>query len=106
MRRAPRAGFAVTCEDGAWSRTSLRRACVFEGDDVPFAQIGYTIPVLAPGRPNGLYHRERDQEDFLVLDAARCWRFIEARSDSCGVGLRALPAGTDQSSWARATARA
>ena len=42
-------------------------ACVFEGDGREFPQVGYTLAVLQPGQPNGLYHREQNQEDFLVL---------------------------------------
>ena len=42
-------------------------ACIFEADAVPFGQIGYTLQVLQPGQPNGMYHHEDDQEDFLVL---------------------------------------
>ena len=59
--------FAVNVRDAAWIRNEhFGDACVFEGPD-RFAQIGYTLQVLQPGQPNGLYHREADQEDFLVL---------------------------------------
>src|SRR5207302_352713 len=36
----------------------------------------YTLAVLDPGQANGLYHREDDQEDFLVL-AGECIAIIE-----------------------------
>src|ERR1044072_9281814 len=43
-------------------------ACIFEDyERAPFAEIGYTLCVLQPGQPNGMYHREDNQEDFLVL---------------------------------------
>jgi uncharacterized cupin superfamily protein len=69
--------FAVNVRDAAWvTNERLGDACVFEGDAVPFAQVGYTLAVLRPGEPNGMYHRERDQEDFLVLHG-ECIAIIE-----------------------------
>ena len=69
--------FVVNVRDAAWVRTEgFGDACVIEGDAAPFAQIGYTIAVLRPGQPNGLYHREGDQEDFLVL-AGSCLLLVE-----------------------------
>jgi hypothetical protein len=60
--------FAVNLRDAAWVNSDdFGGACIFEGDAAPFAQVGYTLAVLAPGQPNGMYHREDDQEDFLVL---------------------------------------
>ena len=41
-----------------------------------FAQVGYTLAVLQPGQPNGLYHREDNQEDFLVL-SGECLLLVE-----------------------------
>jgi uncharacterized cupin superfamily protein len=32
-----------------------------------FPQLGLNVTVLGPGEPIGMYHREADQEDFLVL---------------------------------------
>jgi uncharacterized cupin superfamily protein len=60
--------FAVNIRDAAWMTNEwFGAACVFEGDAVSFRQIGYTLAVLQPGRSSALYHREDDQEDFLVL---------------------------------------
>ena len=60
--------FVVNVRDGAWmTNERFGQACVFEGDAVGFGQLGYTLHVLHPGQPNGLYHREKDQEDFFVL---------------------------------------
>lgn len=39
----------------------------FEPEGVRFPDIGINIHVLQPGEPNGRYHRESGQEDFLVL---------------------------------------
>ena len=51
-------------------------ACIFEGDDAPFAQVGFTLGVVLPGRPSGLYHREANQESLLVLSGA-CVLLVE-----------------------------
>ena len=69
--------FTVNVRDAAWvSGGSLADACIFEGDAVPFGQIGYTLAVLAPGQAAGMYHREDDQEDFLVL-SGECLLIVE-----------------------------
>ena len=58
-------------------------------------QVGYTVAVLEPGQPNGMYHREDDQEDFLVL-SGECLLIVEGEERR----LRAwdfvhCPAGTE-----------
>jgi uncharacterized cupin superfamily protein len=69
--------FSVNLRDAAWmTNESFGAACVIEGDAVSFSGLGYTIAVLAPGRPNGLYHHEDEQEDFLVL-SGECLAIIE-----------------------------
>jgi uncharacterized cupin superfamily protein len=70
--------FTVNVSDAAWV-TSERfgGACIFEGE-LRFPQIGYTLAVLQPGQPNGMYHHEEDQEDFLVLDG-ECIAIIEGQ---------------------------
>ncbi len=69
--------FVVNVRDAAWMTNEyFGEACVFEGHAVRFPQVGYTIHVLRPGQPNGLYHHERDQEDFLVL-AGECIAILE-----------------------------
>lgn len=88
--------FVVGVRDAAWvTNEYFGDACVFEGDAVEFPQVGYTIHVLRPGQPNGLYHREDDQEDFLVL-AGECIAIVEGEERR----LRAwdflhCPAGTE-----------
>ncbi|HEX4672345.1 MAG TPA: cupin domain-containing protein [Solirubrobacteraceae bacterium] len=87
--------FAVNLRDAAWvTNDDFGAACIFEGA-VPFAQVGYTVAVLAPGQPNGMYHREDDQEDFLVL-SGECILIVEGEERR----LRAwdfvhCPAGTE-----------
>ena len=67
----------------------------FEPPDARFVDFGINIHVLEPGQPNGRYHREEAQEDFLVL-AGECLLIVEDEEHR----LRAwdfvhCPAGTD-----------
>jgi uncharacterized cupin superfamily protein len=50
--------------------------CSFESGKAEFTQLGVRLHVLPPGEPNGLYHREDKQEDFLVL-AGECLLLVE-----------------------------
>lgn len=71
--------FTVNVRDAAWVRNEqFGDACTFEGDQPVFGQIGYTLAVLQPGQPSGMYHREDDQEDFLVL-SGECLAIIEGQ---------------------------
>ena len=68
--------FVVSIPEAAWvTNEVLGDACVFEGDDAPFPDIGFTLSVLQPGQASR-YHREANQEDFLVL-AGECLLRIE-----------------------------
>jgi uncharacterized cupin superfamily protein len=74
--------FTVNVGDAAWVHNErLADACIFEGDAAPFGQMGYTLAVLKPGEPSGMYHREGDQEDFLVL-SGECIAIIEGQERS------------------------
>jgi uncharacterized cupin superfamily protein len=69
--------FVVNVRDAAWvTNEAMGDACIIEGDDVSFPEIGFTICVLQPGQPNGMYHREPNQEDFLVL-SGECLLLVE-----------------------------
>jgi len=69
--------FVVNVRDAAWVTSPvLGDACVFEGDAVPFPELGFTIAVLQPGQSGGRYHREQNQEDFLVLQG-ECIALVE-----------------------------
>src|SRR6059036_4354396 len=69
--------FVVSIPDAAWvTNEALGAACIFEGDDAPFPDVGFTLAVLQPGQSGGRYHREANQEDFLVL-AGECLLLIE-----------------------------
>ena len=68
--------FVVGVPEAAWvTNEVLGDCCIFEGDDVSFPQLGFTIAVLQPGQAGGRYHREANQEDFLVL-AGECLLLI------------------------------
>ncbi len=69
--------FVVNVRDAAWITNDARgAACGFESDAARFPDVGFTLHVLSPGQPNGMYHREADQEDFLVL-AGECLLLVE-----------------------------
>lgn len=80
--------FVVNAGEAAWVRNDAFGArCNFEGSDRAlaerpdverqwFAEVGYTLAVLEPGKPTGMYHAESCQEDFLVL-AGECLLVIE-----------------------------
>ncbi|MGA2755958.1 MAG: cupin domain-containing protein [Solirubrobacteraceae bacterium] len=62
--------FVVNVSEGAWvTSPAFGSECVFEVErGTSFKDVGMSVAVLTPGRPNGLYHREiNNQEDFLVL---------------------------------------
>jgi uncharacterized cupin superfamily protein len=54
-----------------WDRKGRGVLCEFEGAGfegaADFMQLGINLTVLGPGEPMAMYHRENDQEDFLVL---------------------------------------
>jgi uncharacterized cupin superfamily protein len=82
--------FVVNVGEAAWMRhDAFGGRCVFESSrrvlaerpDVEpqmFDQVGFTLAVLEPGKPTGMYHAESSQEDFLVL-AGECLLLIEER---------------------------
>jgi uncharacterized cupin superfamily protein len=65
--------FVLNARDARWIHREGR------GNNLPFTgwtpfeaetyfpQLGISLVVLGPGEPIGMYHREADQEDFLVL---------------------------------------
>ena len=52
--------------------------CSFESAKAAFPQVGIRLHVLEPGEPNGLYHSESEQEDFLVL-SGECTLLVEGQ---------------------------
>jgi uncharacterized cupin superfamily protein len=93
--------FIVNVRDAQWLTSEggeLKASgseCVFESREFWFRELGFRIHVLAPGDPNGLYHSESVQEDFLVL-SGECTLLVEGEART----LRAWdffhsPAGTE-----------
>ncbi len=69
--------FVVNVRDAAWlDHDVFGASCMFESPDAEFAEFGIRLCVLQPGQPNGLYHGEATQEDFLVL-AGECLLLVE-----------------------------
>ena len=80
--------FVVNVGEAAWLRhDAFGGRCVFESsgrvlaerpDAAPqtFSDTGFTLAVLEPGKPSGLFHAESAQEDFLVL-AGSCLLLVE-----------------------------
>src|ERR671935_2491406 len=64
----------LTSEEGAKQPSGSE--CAFESQEFWFRQLGIRLHVLPPGQPNGLYHSESEQEDFLVL-AGECVLLVE-----------------------------
>jgi uncharacterized cupin superfamily protein len=80
--------FVVNIGEAAWLRNdAFGGRCVFESnrrvlaerrsvEPQMFGEIGFTLAVLEPGKPSGMYHAESTQEDFLVL-AGTCLLLVE-----------------------------
>jgi uncharacterized cupin superfamily protein len=58
-----------------WQSERLGRSAELEGK-AGFPELGFNINVLLPGQPNGMYHGESGQEDFLVL-SGECILILE-----------------------------
>ena len=67
--------FVLNARDAVWMEGDYGAYTRFEGEP-RFEQIGINIGVLAPGQPACMYHREDQQEDFLVL-SGECLLLIE-----------------------------
>lgn len=77
-----------------WRHDRFGASCYFEGGS-EFPEVGVRLKVLWPGQPNGMYHSEGVQEDFLVV-AGECLVLIEGEERA----LKAwdfvhCPAGTE-----------
>jgi uncharacterized cupin superfamily protein len=98
--------FVVNARDAVWWHTdALGSACMFEGDDARFPQLGINVNVMQPGQPSSMYHRENRQEDFLVVSGEavlivegherplKAWDFVHcpAETDHVIVGAGSGP---------------
>ena len=108
--------FVVNVGEAAWLRhDAFGGRCNFESTERvlqerpdleprQFDQVGYTLAVLEPGKPTGMYHAESGQEDFLVL-AGECLLLIEEQERPlrawdfvhCAPGTRHTFVGTGES---------
>jgi uncharacterized cupin superfamily protein len=68
--------YVVNTLDARWWRNDrLGQSVQFEGEP-EFPEVGFNLHVLLPGQPNGMYHGESGQEDFLVL-SGECVLILE-----------------------------
>jgi uncharacterized cupin superfamily protein len=68
--------FVVNARESRWyENEDFGRWTRFEGEP-RFADLGINVSVLGPGQPACMYHREENQEDFLVL-AGDCLLLVE-----------------------------
>jgi uncharacterized cupin superfamily protein len=68
--------FVVNAREARWLEDGgLGYYTPFEGE-TRFSRLGFNLAVLEPGQPNGMYHGEDEQEDFLVL-SGECLLLIE-----------------------------
>lgn len=87
--------FTVNVRDAAWYRNErFGASCIFEHHATGFPEVGIRLRILEPGQPNGLYHAEMDQEDFLVL-SGECLLLVEEQERRLRAGdFVHCPAGT------------
>lgn len=57
--------FVLNARAAQWWKRRVT-VCDFEGEP-RFGQLGINLTLLEPGQPMTMYHREADQEDFLIL---------------------------------------
>jgi uncharacterized cupin superfamily protein len=68
--------FVVNAREARWWADDAFGAFTrFEGEE-RFPRVGINVGVLEPGQPSCMYHREDEQEDFLVL-AGECLLLVE-----------------------------
>jgi uncharacterized cupin superfamily protein len=102
--------FVVNAKESRWfEHEAFGSGTAFEGEgEAGFKEIGVNIGVLEPGQPACMYHRENQQEDFLVLfgecvlivegqeRALRAWDFVHCPPETnhvfvgAGEGLCAI----------------
>ena len=70
--------FVVNARDAVWGESDEFGVYtrLGEGKEARFPQLGFNIGVLWPGQPACMYHREPNQEGFLIV-AGACILFVE-----------------------------
>src|SRR4029453_9935010 len=91
LRPAAEGWFVLNGRDAQWFDGEMGVFTPFHGEEAPFEQVGFNLAILRPGEPNGMYHGEDAQEDFLVLSGEcllliegeerrlRAWDFVHCR---------------------------
>lgn len=73
--------FVLNAADARWLDGHFGAYTRFEGEP-RFPSLGVNIGVLAPGQAACFYHREDEQEDFLVL-SGKCLLVVEGEERKC-----------------------
>jgi uncharacterized cupin superfamily protein len=70
--------FVLNARDAVWGESDEFGVYTRLGESAAarFAQLGFNIGVLWPGQPACMYHREPNQEGFLIV-AGECTLFVE-----------------------------
>ena len=84
--------FVLNLADARWMRSEIAGQWTDFEPPEGFEHYGIGVHVLQPGQPNGKYHAENVQEDFLVL-SGECILIVEDEERHLqGVGLLPLRA--------------
>ena len=72
--------FVVNARDAVWGESETMGVFTRLGESkaARFPQLGFNIGVLWPGQPACMYHREPNQEGFLIL-AGECILLVEGQ---------------------------
>jgi len=70
--------FVVNAREARWLDDGEMGYYTKFAGEARFPKVGINLAVLEPGQPNCMYHREDEQEDFLVL-AGKCLLVVEER---------------------------
>jgi uncharacterized cupin superfamily protein len=76
LRPAGEGWFVLNARYARWFEGEFGFYGSFESEELRFDQVGVGLGILRPGEPNGMYHGEDAQEDFLVL-SGECLLLIE-----------------------------
>lgn len=76
--------YVLNAGEAEWIRSpDFGHLCRFESDTAKFPHVGINIHVLEPGQPSCHYHRESQQENFLILSGT-CKLVIEEEERELG----------------------
>jgi uncharacterized cupin superfamily protein len=72
--------FVVNAQDAVWGESQTMGVFTRLGESkkARFPQVGFNIGVLWPGQPACMYHREPNQEDFLIV-SGECVLLVEGQ---------------------------